>query len=64
MAVIKRHKASRRGDFKMYYVYFVNLGFPSQESFATVEQAKAYGKAKGFDFCVATYTDGIWKRVN
>ena len=48
----------------MYYVYFVNLGFPSQESFATVEQAKAYGKAKGFDFCVATYTDGIWKRVN
>lgn len=47
----------------MYHVYFYNFGYPSQESFATIEQAKEYGKKVGFQFYVCQYVNKQWSKV-
>lgn len=42
----------------IFYVYFTNHEYFSQESFGSEEAARDYGVSKGFDFAIYEYLIG------
>lgn len=43
----------------MFYIFFTNLGYYSQETFSELDQAIRYGRSKGFEFSVVSTGDGL-----
>lgn len=46
-----------------YHCYFVNFSYFSQEGFNTYQEAKAFGRQKGWEHVVYIRTNNQWEIV-